>query len=1076
MATALRAAARLTDTSPSDAQKEAGNYAKGKVRIHGLEVAIENPKGSERSGVDKGGKRWACKLPAHYGYVLGSTGADADHVDVYIGPDHASRKVFVVDQIDTASGKFDEHKAMLSYGSKDAALADYKKAFSDGKGADRVGTVTEMSIDKFRDWVKSSAAKKPLRNNYAAGGKVMPLIKSGSKQAVSSNISEMIKAGHPRDQAIAAALSTARRYGKKAGGRVGYDEGGAVASYIPQVIKDWWAAQGDKGRAMAAMTPADQAKQFGLGAIDSLAALRAPVSRVPASLPRQSPAMDALTQARQQIAESRAYQSALEQRLSEARARLGEERQFDVPPEKQALYEKSMGDSGDAPVRYYREETPTGWTDKRMRFASDDRMPANVDPVQAEKFWEADNLFHNMDAPPPGYKLHARGGRVGYAEGGAPWTGEMDTEPVMERPRSPLPDYLLQQQREGIPGARFPAGLFEPMAPLAEMTGIPSAARAVDAYRAGNLGEAAGEVAPFAFPALRPIGRAMTYAPKVTGGLLGLGALATPASANPPGAAEGSPLDRMIAQRDALMKQRAAAQGERDVQRKGDPKKNVKPGEGTNYTAANKELERLDTQIGTLDSMIAKAQEADLKRQHAESPEGLLEAEKARKAFEEAERAKEYGKPIREHLPPWMANSVLPASTIAALMLSRHLGGKFNKEYNSALSAYREAETAANLPEMALRQTQLRALENPGLGSRATSAAAALLPFEARFVETGIDASRDPSTRASQEAWERLGDPKKLGIDLGLSLGSSAFAGSLGRKLAPNAPDRTLGRAIASEAPYAGGPALADDFGSAFAAGENLRRLRQSGASVPTPGPTPLASEILPALEAPRSPALAPQSLRPEASPNRPALSSPLNDNPQSAYKIDKFTHPTHGKVVQERHTENGQFGKRLSPEDKAKAKASKGNKDRTEGGDFKRGGSVDSALAVARSYARGGKVTVGPVVGKTGGRTDALPVDVPAGAYVIPSDAVGALGEGNSLAGMHKLTKSFGKSAPRKHAAGGAVPIMISDGEFVVAPDQVAKLGGGDMDHGHRVLDALVKKIRAEHVRTLQQLPPPAQ
>lgn len=155
MATALRAAAHLTDTSPSDAQKEAGNYSKGKVRIHGLEVAIENPKGSERSGVDKGGKRWVCKLPAHYGYVLGSTGADSDHVDVYIGPDHASRKVFVVDQIDSASGKFDEHKAMLSYGGKDAALADYKKAFSDGKGADRIGVVTEMSIEKFRgysDW------------------------------------------------------------------------------------------------------------------------------------------------------------------------------------------------------------------------------------------------------------------------------------------------------------------------------------------------------------------------------------------------------------------------------------------------------------------------------------------------------------------------------------------------------------------------------------------------------------------------------------------------------------------------------------------------------------------------------------------------------------------------------------------------------------------------------------------------------------------------------------------------------------------------------------------------------------
>lgn len=54
----------------------------------------------------------------------------------------------------------------------------------------------------------------------------MPLIKSGSKAAISSNISEMIKAGHPRNQAIAAAMSTARKYGK-------HQKGGKVAPEAP---------------------------------------------------------------------------------------------------------------------------------------------------------------------------------------------------------------------------------------------------------------------------------------------------------------------------------------------------------------------------------------------------------------------------------------------------------------------------------------------------------------------------------------------------------------------------------------------------------------------------------------------------------------------------------------------------------------------------------------------------------------------------------------------------------------------------------------------------------------------------
>ena len=48
--------------------------------------------------------------------------------------------------------------------------------------------------------------KKRLGRNWA-----MPLIKSSSKGAVSKNISEMQAAGHPRAQAIAAALSVARK-------------------------------------------------------------------------------------------------------------------------------------------------------------------------------------------------------------------------------------------------------------------------------------------------------------------------------------------------------------------------------------------------------------------------------------------------------------------------------------------------------------------------------------------------------------------------------------------------------------------------------------------------------------------------------------------------------------------------------------------------------------------------------------------------------------------------------------------------------------------------------------------------
>ena len=51
----------------------------------------------------------------------------------------------------------------------------------------------------------------------------------------------------------------------------------------------------------------------------------------------------------------------------------------------------------------------------------------------------------------------------------------------------------------------------------------------------------------------------------------------------------------------------------------------------------------------------------------------------------------------------------------------------------------------------------------------------------------------------------------------------------------------------------------------------------------------------------------------------------------------------------------------------------------------------------------------------------------------------------------------------------------MISDGEYVIPPEAVARVGKGDMAAGHRALDALMLKLRKQHIDTLKSLPPPA-
>lgn len=61
--------------------------------------------------------------------------------------------------------------------------------------------------------------------------------------------------------------------------------------------------------------------------------------------------------------------------------------------------------------------------------------------------------------------------------------------------------------------------------------------------------------------------------------------------------------------------------------------------------------------------------------------------------------------------------------------------------------------------------------------------------------------------------------------------------------------------------------------------------------------------------------------------------------------------------------------------------------------------------------------------------------------------------------------------------ADGGAtegVPIVAAGGEYVIPPEDVVHIGGGDLDHGHKILDSFVKKMRQKTIKTLQNLPGP--
>jgi hypothetical protein len=174
------------------------------------------------------------------------------------------------------------------------------------------------------------------------------------------------------------------------------------------------------------------------------------------------------------------------------------------------------------------------------------------------------------------------------------------------------------------------------------------------------------------------------------------------------------------------------------------------------------------------------------------------------------------------------------------------------------------------------------------------------------------------------------------------------------------------------------------------------------------------------------------------------------------------------------------------------------------------------------RSEERG--METGYLHGSTLGRADHLTTQAPGGSYVVPADVISGLGEGNSLAGARVVQEMLrsgpygtplprgggGHSMPRppapahqsqqqyeakgggvqgdQHGIGKPIPVKLSDGEYVIHPAHVLRIGrailrrhGGKgmsakhaMKAGHDALDAWVEHERKKHAKTLTKLPGP--
>lgn len=137
---------------PTEAQAAAGNYKMGRVRVQGLDIRVENVRGSVRSGTSPDGKTWSNRMAAHYGYIAGTRGADGDEVDVFVGPLPESESVWVINQRD-AKGSFDEHKVMVGFATEDQARSAYLHSYD--RNWRGLQSIVPASLTQLKWWLRN---------------------------------------------------------------------------------------------------------------------------------------------------------------------------------------------------------------------------------------------------------------------------------------------------------------------------------------------------------------------------------------------------------------------------------------------------------------------------------------------------------------------------------------------------------------------------------------------------------------------------------------------------------------------------------------------------------------------------------------------------------------------------------------------------------------------------------------------------------------------------------------------------------------------------------------------------------
>lgn len=105
------------------------------IDFQGIKIDLDRPKGFVQTGQDQDGVAWEREYLYDYGFFPNTAGGDGDQLDVFVGPNATSKRVFWVTQ-NKADGSFDEYKVFVGFDSprdaRDAFVAHIPVKFFAG--------------------------------------------------------------------------------------------------------------------------------------------------------------------------------------------------------------------------------------------------------------------------------------------------------------------------------------------------------------------------------------------------------------------------------------------------------------------------------------------------------------------------------------------------------------------------------------------------------------------------------------------------------------------------------------------------------------------------------------------------------------------------------------------------------------------------------------------------------------------------------------------------------------------------------------------------------------------------------